>query len=290
MKIVSSILFFSLAACSFKFWMNEESVVGIQGLDPENDSIYDPAIGKMTIKSQRTNLPFSAVSPSSSHLSTPNTSLPNTLSSNSYDSSITDPVYIPEPTSTPTQASHDRALSAGFFEYSSYPPASNYYDSTQQPIFHIPFKCLKYKIRWYFHHGYPENNTPALGAISRLGNAREMIFDLNLSNIDTVYSLISVNFSANELSQVLPNAYSLKITCDDRGIYHNLLSLSKKLESNSMISSLVIAVNLIFTNYAAYIQIVFNYFFQNQISLYQGLRDEIKKMYPVVSAYTPYWV
>lgn len=291
MKLCAWIWFLSFSACSSN--IRDNLTRGINDIDPKRDPIYDPAVTNYSIVYSAPRFPKPSHWFSSSTIMT-SLSAMSIQYSHSYDSNTA--IYASSPSEnddfdTSTGAFKTPSKSNSYiFNPQETKCSSNYYNSSQRSVSHVPKKCLGFPRRWNFHFGYSQSFEPAFGWISHLGNLREMMSDLKLSKVRKVYSLISVQFSEHaKLAEALTFAHYLKIPCDPINISFYLVQLSHILESPLM-DGLVIAVNVVFknANEDGYIQIMFDRCI-GLSSFYKNVHNIIKEVLPDVSEYCPYW-
>lgn len=232
-----------------------DHVIGIKGLNPENDPIYDPVTGRLSIISTNDpiHLPAAEISPTGSSISS---------SSNFVDISSSQSPPSMFHTIFPSNSTDSEPVLAS--------PAFSV-QIPQNNNVHIPEKSLKQKKLWNFHYGYPEEFNPVFGCTGFLSQAREMFSDLNLSQSEAVYSLISIQYSnPQKLAQVLPYAHALEIYCPYGQVFSNLHRISMNFRS---IPPSIISINLIFKRVGetVLIQIVLD----ESIKVNKFLRKEI---------------
>lgn len=255
-------------------------IVGIQGLNPTNDPIYDPETGLWKLDSsmdpvfepekEKNNFeheqPLSEQEPP---ISSNPTSPPSLIISN--DS----PALLESPLSSNYSPSVLSETSPRFSR-------KRYYD----PFLYVPKRCLNYDRLWDFYAGYIENHSSAIGWISQLGYTKYVIHDLNLPKSNAVYTLIpSIYPSKEELLFILPSTEFLEITSEINMAFRNLFTLSVHLEQRIK-KRVIIAVYLILFDNFAKIRIIVDRSAEN--SGFSKVRRNIISLFPMISDYTPY--
>lgn len=276
MIIIKIILTFGLiqaAASNF-------DCVGVQGLNPKNDPIYDPETGlwkldptmdpvfqpeKEKVLSEQER-PLSEQEPPIS--SNPASPLLLIISNNSSAS-------LESPLSSNYSPSVLSEVSPRFSRKRCY-----------DPFLYVPERCLNYDRLWDFYAGYIENPTSAIGSISQLGYTKNIIFDLNLPTSNVVYTLLpSIYASKEELFFLLPSTEFLEITSEIYMAFRNLFTLSVHLEKRIK-KRIVIAVNLILFDDFAKIRIIVDR--STEDNGFAKVRRNIISLFPMISDYTPY--
>ena len=269
-KLISTIGLIQAASTSF-------DPVGVKGLNPENDPIYNPQTGKWILDSSKDpvfepnqNQLLSELE----HISpTQNSPLSIDISRESLDSPI-----IFNNGSPLSSCYSPLALS----EASIRSPKKHDYD----PSLYVPEKCRKYDRLWDFYIGYIENQNQAIGWISQLGYTKDVIRDLKLPKTNSVYTLVpSIYTSHEKLLALLPSTHYLQITCDIQYAFNNLFTLSVNLEKRIK-KGTIVAVNLILFHDCAIIKIFVNR--AKETSKFSICRDYLIPLFPSISNYIPY--
>lgn len=247
--------------------------IGIQGLNPKNDPIYDPETGKWKLDSsmdpvfepEKEKVLYEQEPPISSNPASPLSIMISCDSSISLASPLSS-IYSP----------------STFSEVSPKPSGKHHYDS----FLYVPERCREYDRLWDFYAGYIENHSSAIGWISQLGYTKDLIRDLNLPKSNAVYTLIpSIYASKEELLPLLPSTQFLEITSEINFAFRNLFTLSVHLEKRIK-KGIVIAVNLILFDDFARIIIIVDRSTEN--SGFAKVRRNLIPLFPMISDYTPY--
>lgn len=251
--------------------------VGVKGLMPENDPIYDPQTGKWILDSSKDPIfepsqnqvlpklepisrtrksPLSIdISLESHFLTINNSGSPSSLSSCSPSALSEEGIMSPK------KREHDTSL-------------------------YVPEKCRKYDRLWDFYIGYIENQNKAIAWISQLGYANDVVRDLKLPKTNSVYTLVPYIYTSQEnLLSLLPSAHYLKLNCDIEHAFDYFFILSVNLEKRIK-KGTIIAVNLILFNDYAEIRIIVNR--EKEKSKFLMCRYYLLPLFPLISHYIPY--
>lgn len=278
------VVYFSACSCA------SFSALGIQGLNPENDPIYDPVTGKWAMDTSKDPVYVPTIKTSPTSMSNGAFNLAQLKTDYDNDDSSSSATSFFSPLSSPfTSPSFDLAnvLSPNSKGSNVSMESTTDFESTSD--YYIPLKCRRSKRSWIFHSGLVQDYTRALGEISHLQHARDMINDLELPRSNIAYSLIRQSYDNPEkLAKVLPHAYSLLIACPPKRAFTSLYALSADLSRNA--NGLVIAVNVFFLekDQDVIIEIIVDEYLKNRVFFDKNFRKLIAKVFPNVSDYIPY--
>jgi hypothetical protein len=189
----------------------DSDVCGIRGLDPESDPIYTPTAQQV--------------------------SKLDSFSIDTCDYSITTESKISSPSIFPETSP------VGVDEDVYEDPRK--YENVSASDLHVPEKCRKYIRQWNFYPGAPSDDTFIKGWVSCIGFTQNLMSDLKLSTKNSSYTLIPAKyFSKSKVHKNLSEAIFVALPCPSKSLFGNLFLLSSVLDSE--LRSLILAVHIIF--------------------------------------------
>lgn len=270
---------------------------GVQGLNPQNDPIYDPQTDFLGFQIDAPNPvsriigpikkeKFSKIKPFEKRILPSIAAVSPLKIPNDVENSF--PFDIFTPISSPTEK-----LSV-LFPYEVMPSSPllkspneiSFKNEDYDLKYHVPAKCQNYLRLWDFYIGGLENNNEIIGWISRLGYARDMVEELNLSTTNCIYSLIPSRFRDREyFLSLLSSAHYLEIAVERPRAFHSMFMLSSIVEPRIKKGS-IIAVNLIFLAECAIIRIIIDR--EKEGTGFFSIQRTLFNDFPFVSEYIPY--